>query len=341
MAVKKEGITYEEIIKSISTKEYKPIYYLMGEESYYIDRISDYIANSVLSEDERGFNQVVLYGVDTDVRTIINSAKSFPMMGKYQVVIVKEAQHVRNIEELVYYAENPLFSTILVLCHKNGTLDRRKKLAGVIQKVGVLYESKKLKEHQLAPFIASYLKRKGVDIEASATMILANNIGADLNRMIGELDKLMIVLPKGERRITAEMIERNIGVSKDFNEFELINALTERDAFKANQIAKYFYSNPKGYPIQRTLSVLFNFYSNLMLAYYAPQKDSNGIAQWLEISPWQAKTNVVPAMSKYSGVKVMKILSEIRRTDAKSKGIDNVSMDSGALLQVLIFFILH
>ena len=279
--------TYEEIARELKNRIYKPVYYLMGEESYYIDRISEYIAQTVLNENEKEFNQTIVYGADTDIATVINAAKRYPMMSKYQVVIVKEAQNIKNIEELVYYLQKPLDSTILVLCHKHGTLDRRKKLAAEIEKVGVLFESKKIKDAQLPGFISSYLKRRSVEIEPKASEMMAEFVGADLSRMAGELEKLIITLPRGQKRITPEQIERNIGISKDYNNFELRNALVAKDVFKANQIIKYFEENPKTNPLQMTLSVLFNFFSNLMLAYYAPDKSEQGIANQLGLkSSW-------------------------------------------------------
>ena len=333
--------TYEEIARDLKNRIYKPVYYLMGEESYYIDRISEYIAQTVLNENEKEFNQTILYGADTDIATIINAAKRYPMMSKYQVVIVKEAQGVKNIDELSYYLQKPLESTILVLCHKHGVLDRRKKLAAEIEKVGVLFESKKIKDTQLAGFITSYLKRKSIEIEPKASEMMAEFVGTDLSRMAGELEKLIITLPKGQKRITPEQIEQNIGISKDYNNYELRNALIIKDVFKANQIIKYFEENPKTNPLQMTLSVLFNFFSNLMLAYYAPEKSEQGIAAQLGLkSPWQSK-DYLAAMRKYSGVKVMQIIGEIRYCDAKSKGVGNPSLEDGDLLRELVYKILH
>lgn len=333
--------TYEEIARDLKNRIYKPVYYLMGEESYYIDRISEYIAQTVLNENEKEFNQTILYGADTDIATIINAAKRYPMMSKYQVVIVKEAQGVKNIDELSYYLQKPLESTILVLCHKHGVLDRRKKLAAEIEKVGVLFESKKIKDTQLAGFITSYLKRKSIEIEPKASEMMAEFVGTDLSRMAGELEKLIITLPKGQKRITPEQIEQNIGISKDYNNYELRNALIIKDVFKANQIIKYFEENPKTNPLQMTLSVLFNFFSNLMLAYYAPEKSEQGIAAQLGLkSPWQSK-DYLAAMRKYSGVKVMQIIGEIRYYDAKSKGVGNSSLGDGELLRELVYKILH
>ena len=333
--------TYEEIARDLKNRIYKPVYYLMGEESYYIDRISEYIAQTVLNENEKEFNQTILYGADTDIATIINAAKRYPMMSKYQVVIVKEAQGVKNIDELSYYLQKPLESTILVLCHKHGVLDRRKKLAAEIEKVGVLFESKKIKDAQLTGFITSYLKRKSIEIEPKASEMMAEFVGTDLSRMAGELEKLIITLPKGQKRITPEQIEQNIGISKDYNNYELRNALLIKDVFKANQIIKYFEENPKTNPLQMTLSVLFNFFSNLMLAYYAPEKSEQGIAAQLGLkSPWQSK-DYLAAMRKYSGVKVMQIIGEIRYCDAKSKGVGNSSLGDGELLRELVYKILH
>ena len=333
--------TYEEIARDLKNRIYKPVYYLMGEESYYIDRISEYIAQTVLNENEKEFNQTILYGADTDIATIINAAKRYPMMSKYQVVIVKEAQGVKNIDELSYYLQKPLESTILVLCHKHGVLDRRKKLAAEIEKVGVLFESKKIKDTQLAGFITSYLKRKSIEIEPKASEMMAEFVGTDLSRMAGELEKLIITLPKGQKRITPEQIEQNIGISKDYNNYELRNALIIKDVFKANQIIKYFEENPKTNPLQMTLSVVFNFFSNLMLAYYAPEKSEQGIAAQLGLkSPWQSK-DYLAAMRKYSGVKVMQIIGEIRYCDAKSKGVGNSSLGDGELLRELVYKILH
>lgn len=334
-------VTYEEIVRNLRNKVYAPVYFLMGEEDYYIDRISDYIIDTVLTDTEKEFNLTVLYGSDTDIATIINAAKRYPMMSKYQVVAVREAQAIRNLDELVYYLQKPLESTILVMCYKHGVLDRRKKLVAELEKAGVLFESKKLKDAQLPGFITSYLKRKQVEIEPKASEMMAEFVGTDLNRMAGELEKLVITLPAGQRRITPEQIERNIGISKDYNNFELRNALIEKDVLKANRIIKYFEENPKNNPLQVTLAVLFNFFANLMLVYYAPDKSDRGIAAHLGLrSPWQAK-DYENAMKRYTGVKVMQIVGAIRQCDAKSKGVGNSSVSDGELLRELVYFILH
>jgi len=334
-------LTYLDILADLRNKHYKPVYYLMGEEAYFIDLIADFIEENVLTEAEKGFNQTIMYGADVDIATIINSAKRYPMMSDYQVIIVREAQAVKNMDELVYYLQKPLNSTILVLCHKHGILDRRKKLAAEIQKVGVLFESKRLRDYQLPDFISNYLRQQKVDIEAKAAEMMADFVGTDLSRMVGELEKLIITLPKGQRRITPLQIEQNIGISKDYNNFELRNAIIQKDVEKANKIVKYFAENPKTNPIQLTLVVLFNFFSNLMLAYYAPVKTEEGVASQLGLrSSWQAK-DYVAAMRMYSGIKVMQIISDIRMFDARSKGVDNSSVSDADLLKELVYRILH
>ena len=337
----KQEITCDDILKELRAKQYRPVYYLMGEEPYYIDLIADYITDNILTETEKEFNLTVVYGADVDIATVINAAKRYPMMSEHQVVVVKEAQNIRNMEELSYYLQKPLLSTILVICHKHGVLDRRKKLAAEIEKTGVLFESKKVKDAQLPAFITSYMKRKGIDVEPKATAMLADFVGADLSRLTGELEKLIITLPKGHTRVTPEQIEKNIGISKDYNNFELRNALVEKDVLKANKIIKYFEENPKTNPIQMTLSLLFGFFSNLMLAYYAPEKSEQGIANMLGLrTPWQAK-DYLAAMRRYNGVKTMQIIGEIRYADAKSKGEGNPSLSDGDILRELVFKILH
>ncbi len=337
----KKEYTYEDIIKHLSTRSFYPVYYLMGEEPYFIDQIAEYLAVNVLTDAEKEFNQTILYGADVTVPAIINMAKQYPMMSDYQVIIVKEAQVLRGIDELSYYLQKPLSSTILVFCHKHGGLDRRKKITAEIEKCGLLFESKKIKEHQLPAFIAAYLKKKGVAIDSKPAEMLSEFVGNDLSRLSGEMDKLVISLAQGENRITPELIERNIGVSKDYNNFELKNALIEKDVIKANTIIRYFINNPRHNPLQMTLSLLFNFYSNLMLAYYAPDKSEQGVAAMLGLrSPWQAR-EYISAMRRYNGIKVMEIIGEIRYCDARSKGVGNSSVDGGELLRELVFKILH
>lgn len=340
-AKKKAGVTHEDIVKDVRAGKIAPIYYLMGEESYYIDKVSEYLINAVLKPEEKDFNLITLFGWDTQIDAVINAAKGFPMGAERLVVCVKEAQNLSQIDRLEFYLKKVQPSTVLIFCHKNGSLDRRKKIAGLIEKTGVLYESKKLYDSQLPGFIRTYLQRKAVTIDSMAAEMIAEHVGADLNRIAGELDKLCIFLPEGEKKVTPELVERNIGISKEFNIFELQDALAQKNVAKVAKIMNYFDKNPKANPIQKILPALFKFYSNLMLAYYAPEKTERGIAAWLGMADWQVRRNVMPAMKMYTGVKVMKIIGEIRRADARSKGVENPNTDSGALMKELFFFILH
>lgn len=334
-------MTYEDIAKDIKNGKFAPVYLLMGEEDYYIDRISDYIVEKALDENEKEFNLTIMYGLDTDMASVVNNAKRYPMMSEHQVVVVKEAQNLRSWEELSFYMQKPLTSTILVFCYKHGTLDRRKKIVAEIEKNGVVFESKKLKENLLPGFITTYMKRRKMEIDDTAAQLMAEFVGNDLNRLAGELDKLIITMPKDRNRITPVEIERNIGISKEYNNFELKNALITKDTLKANKIVKYFSDNPKSNPLQPTLALLFNYFSNLMVAYYAPERTENGVAAYLGLkSPWLAK-EYIAGMKAYTGVKVMNIITQIRLCDARSKGIGNVSLSPGELLRELVYFILH
>lgn len=340
----KKELTFGEIMKDLKDRKYAPIYYLMGDEPYYIDAIADYIAGNVLKPEERDFNQTIVYGADTDCAQIINAARRYPMMSEWQVVIVKEAQNLGNIDELSYYLQKPLKSTILVLCHKGGTLDRRKKVAQDIARVGVLFESKKLRDGMLPGFVTTYLSARGLSIEPKAAQMMVECIGADLSRMSGELDKLVIVAKSaGTKTVTPDMVERNIGISKEYNNFELRSALIEKDVLKANRIIKYFSENPSANPLQMTLALLFSFFSNLMLAYYAPDRSDRGVAAWLELRSEWAAQDYTKAMRRFSGVKVMQIIREIRYTDARSKGVGvgSNTISNYDLMRELVFKILH
>ncbi len=337
-----KDVTYEDILRSVRSRSFVPVYFLMGEEDYYIDQISDYIVNTVLNETEKEFNLTVLYAADTDMPTVINAAKRYPMMSEHQVVVVREAQTLKDLDKLSFYLQKPLLSTILVFCYKHGVLDRRKKIAAEIEKHGVLFESKKLKETQLPGFVSAYLKRKSVDIESKASELMAEYVGGDLSRLTSELDKLVITLPQGCSRVTIDQIEQNIGISKDYNALELRNALMTKDVLKANKIVKYFEENPKNNPLPRTLATIFSLFSNLMLAYYAPSKTEQGITQQLGLrNSWQAR-DYIKAMQLYTGRKVLSIIDAIRIYDARSKGVDSPSTTSdGELLRELVYIILH
>lgn len=337
----KVEITYEEIVRSVKNRVFKPVYYLMGEEPYYIDKIADYIVDTVLDEDQKDFNLSVFYGADITISDVLMTAKRYPMMSDYQVVVVKEAQQLGNLDALADYLRSPQPTSIVVFCHKNGSLDRRKSVVGALEEKGVLFESKKLKDAQLRSFIVSCVNRKKLTIDEKSVELLADFVGSDLSRLSAEVEKLALTLPEGQTRIVPEQIERNIGISKEFNNYELRSALLARDILKVNRILNFFDKNPKSNPIQMTLATLFNFYSNLMLAHYAADKTEKGVAEQLGFrQTWQAR-EYVQGMKIYSARKTMNIISAIRTTDAKSKGVDNKSATNGELLKDLLFFILH
>jgi len=337
------AITYESVMHDLQQRKFRPVYYLMGDEPYYIDKISDWIAENVLQPEERDFNQTVLFGSDVTASQIVDAAKRYPMMSEYQVLIVKEAQNVKNVEALEKYMKAPMPSTILVLCHKNGTIDGRKReYVRAIQQAGILFESKKLRERDLPGFIERYLKAQEASIDTKSTQMIAEAIGADLSRLTGELDKVLLSLPEQDRRVTPQVVEDQIGVSKDYNAFELRDAIVNRNIEKANRIIKYFDENPKAGGLYALLPMVFNYFQNLMLAFYCPQKGSQeALAKWLDMkSPWGAR-DYLTGMQNYSGMKVMQIISKIREIDAKSKGLDNPNTPPGELMRELIFFTFH
>ena len=338
-----KNVSFESIMRDLEARKFVPVYYLMGDEPYYIDKIADYIAEHVLQPEERDFNQTVLFGSDVTASQIADAARRYPMMSEYQVLIVKEAQNVKNTEALEKYFKAPMSSTILVMCHKNGTIDGRKKeYVKAISAAGVLFESKKLRDRDLPGFVENYLKARRVGIDPKSTQMIVDNIGADLSRLTGELDKVILSLPEENRKVTPQIVEEQIGVSKEFNGFELRDAIVNRNVFKANQIIKYFDENPKAGNVYSFLPMLFNYFQNLMIAYYAPNnKSQEGVAEWLELrSAWAAKDYMI-GMRNYTGMKVMQIISKIREIDAKSKGLDNPNTPSGELMKELIFYILH
>ena len=336
----KQVWTYEQLMSSLKRKEYKPVYMLMGDESFYIDQIADYIEEHVLTEDEKAFNQTILYWKDTSLGEIIMAAKRYPMMSPYQVIIVKEAQHIKNFDDLQFYLENPLNSTLLVFCHKYGKLDGRKKSTQEIEKKGVLFESKKLFDNQVAGWIESYVKSMQVGIDNKASNMLAEYLGNDLTRIVYEVEKLLITKPKEQTSITPELIERNIGISKDYNNFELVSALTNKDILKCNRIVDYFGKNTKNNPLVVTITVMFNFFSNLLFYHSLKDKSQMNVANELKINPYFVK-DFQQAASRYNSAKVTQIISDIRKTDVQSKGFGNSSISDYDLLKELVFKILH
>jgi len=336
----KQTTTSESILNDLKNKQYQPIYFLMGEEPYYIDVISDYIQYNVLDESAREFDQTILYGKETDIRTVINTAKRFPMLGQYQVVIVKEAQLIKDWDNLTFYLQQPQKSTILVFCYKYGTPDGRKKWFAEVKKTGVVFESPKVRDYEINGWISRYAKSKNLAIDEKAIVMLGEYLGTDLSKIANEIDKLLITKPAGAEKITPEIIEKNIGISKDYNVFELQAALINRDVLKANRIVRYFAENKKANPLVMVLPQLFNFFSNLMLYHYLHDKSQMKVASELKINPFFVK-DYERAARIFGAWKTMNIISYIRETDARHKGIDNVSADESDLLKELVFKILH
>lgn len=335
-------LTFESIMQDLKARRYAPVYYLMGDEPYYIDKIADYLADNVLRDDERDFNMSVMFGSDVNGAQVADAARQYPIMAERILIIVKEAQLLKQTEALERYLEKPSPQTILVMVHKNGSIDRRRNMAKLIEKVGIVYESKKIKERDLVPFIENQIKMEKATIDPKSAQIIADSVGSDLSRLMSELKKLVLALSENDRRVTPELVEQQIGVSKDFNSFELKDAVVNRNVYKANQIINYFDKNPKAGSLYAFLPMLFNFFQNLMIAYYCPQKQSQeAVAKWLELrNPWAAKDYMI-GMRNFTGVKVMQIISKIREIDAKSKGLDNPNTSAGELMKELIFFILH
>ncbi len=343
MAEKKAVATYEAVLNNLKARKFAPIYILMGDEAFFIDKLSDFIADNVLPPGERDFNQTVLFGSDVTSAQVVDMARQYPVMpAQHNVIIVKEAQNLKSWDAVEKYLDRPVKTTILVFCYKNGTIDRRKKIVAKAEAVGVVFESKKKKDYELPPFIKGYLKQRKTAIDDKSAAMIAQHIGADLNRLVSELDKVLLSLPADNRVVTPEIVERQIGVSKDFNVFELRNAIVNKDVFKANQIVNYFDKNPKAASLYSFLPMLFTYFQNLMLAYYAPAKnDERALAAFLEMrSVWAVKDYMV-GMRNFTASKTLQIIFKMREIDAKSKGLDNPNTPQNELVKELIFFILH
>lgn len=328
------------IVNDIKAGNIKPIYFLMGEESYYIDKLSDYIEEKVLSEDEKGFNQTVLYGRDVTIEDIVSTAKRYPMMAERQVVIVKEAQDLsRTIDKIESYAENPMPSTVLVFCYKYKTLDKRKKVTKLLAKNGIVYESKKLYENQVGDWIKRVLAGKKYSIEPKANAMLVEFLGTDLSKINNELEKLQIILPKGST-ITPHHIEENIGFSKDFNVFELRKAIGDRNQLRAYTIADNFAQNPKDNPIVMTTSLVFSFFVQLLKYHGLKDKNPKNVASVLGVNPFFLKDYDI-ALKNYPMRKVSQIVTSLRDIDVKSKGVGANALPQSDLLKEMLFKIFN
>jgi len=340
-------MTAADILKDIKNRKYKPLYLLHGEEPYFIDLVSNYIEHSLLPEAEKGFNQTVVYGKDTEIMAVLNAAKRYPMMADYQVVLVKEAQDMKwgkdddgkkSIDPLLSYLENPLSSTILVFCYKYGKFDKRKKTYKAIEKNGLVFESAPLYDSKIPTWIEGYISDKGYKINQQASAMLSEYLGNDLSKIANELEKLMLNVAVGQE-ITLKHIHDNIGISKEYNVFELQTALSKKDAFKVNQIINYFEANPKANPIVLVLGNLNNYFSKVLAYHYVKDKSQQNLARELGVNPYFVK-DYEQAGRSYSYQKTMQIISYLREYDLKSKGVES-NAPHGELMKELMFKILH
>jgi DNA polymerase-3 subunit delta len=340
-------MTADDILKDLKNRKFKPLYLLHGDEPYFIDQISNYAEHKLLPEAERGFNQTVLYGKDTDIMTVLNASKRYPMMAEYQVVLVKEAQDMKwgrddddkkSINPLLSYLENPLPSTILMFCYKYGKFDKRKKTYKAIEKSGLIFESAPLYDSKIPGWIEAFVTGKGYRIDPQSSAMVAEYLGNDLSKIANEVEKLMLNVQQGQT-ITLQHVQDNIGISKEYNVFELQSALSRKDPFKVNQIINYFGANPKANPIVLVLGNLNNFFSKVLLYHYLADKSPQNLARELGVSPYFLKDYELAARS-YNYGKTMQIISLLREYDLKSKGVDS-NTDSGELMKELMFKILH
>jgi DNA polymerase III subunit delta len=332
-------MSFDKIMADIRQAKYAPIYLLMGEEPYFIDKISDYLLDHVLKEEEKAFNQSILYGKDVDAAAITNAAKRFPMMAQYQLILVREAQNVRDIENLIYYASNPLRSTILVLNYKYKNLDKRKKLYKEIEKQGVILESKKLYDNKIPDWISQHLKSRGYSIQPTAAILLTEFLGNNLQKIEHELEKLLITLPEGSKEIDIQHIEENIGISKEFNTIELQRALVEKDALKTFRIVEYFGKNQKNNPIITTLTSLYFFYNRVFLYAMLKDKSKETAAAKLKIHPFFVG-EYKKAAQVYPPRKTYQIIRWLREYDLRAKGVGNASVGPEELLKELVYKII-
>lgn len=336
-------MTFEEIKKDIRAKKYKPIYFLNGEEPYFIDYLSSMIENTILTEDEKAFNQTVMYGNDVTMSTVTDTARRFPMMSQHQVVIVREAQNIKDFDNLLPYLEHFQPTTILLFAYKNKKADKRK---AVFKKLNtspdcVWFDSARLYDNKIPEWIISYCREKSYTITPKAAGILADSLGSDLSRVANELDKLSLLLPKGGE-IKESLVEEHTGVSKDFNNFELLASIIQKDHLKANRIVNYFEANPKNNPLVLTIPALFKYFLNLLTYHYQKKTTSNTqeLAKLLGVHPFFMKDYLDGART-FNAIKCANIISLLREYDMKSKGVGNANISDGELLKEMVFKIMH
>lgn len=333
-------MTYSEIIKSLRAKQYKPVYFLHGAESYFIDAISKYIEDNVLSDGEKSFNQLVFYGKDADAKTLIDAASRYPMMAPYQVILLKEAQEMRTLGNLLPYIQKAVPTTIFVICHKHKKLDSRTKFGKAVKANAVVFESKRLYDNQVADWISDYLKGKKFNVKPSAAQLIGEYLGTSLSKVVNELDKLVINLPAGTT-IDEKHVQDNIGISKDYNVFELQRALGSRDVVKANRIINYFVSNPKKNPFVLLVGTLYNYFSKVYMLHFLKQSTDREVFQTLKLRSEYFLKEYKIAARNYNLPRVKKVIHILKDYDLRSKGVDNDSTNEGELMKELVWKILH
>jgi DNA polymerase-3 subunit delta len=337
--------TVKKILADLKGKKYAPVYFLQGEETYFIDVISDYIEANVLSDSEKGFNQVVVYGKDASMATILTHARRFPMMAERQVVIVKEAQDIQDLNKetgaklLLDYLSRAVPSTVLVFCHKNKSLDKRKELGKKIDQLAITINTKKLYDNQLPEFVSDYAREKKLGIEDRAIQALCEYVGNDLHRLTNEIDKLMIAIKAGES-ITVDQVMNQVGVSKEYNIFELQKAIINRDTLLANKIVNYFESNTKKNPMIPVVAYLFSFFSKLLAGSVATDKSDKGLVSVLKISPYAARDYSL-ALRQYPTQKIIGNISHIKEADLKLKGVNSGAETDGQIFRELVYKLMN
>jgi DNA polymerase-3 subunit delta len=333
-------MTYLQIIKEIKAKKYAPIYLLHGDESFYIDKISKYIEENVLTEGEKSFNQMVMYGKDTDHKTLIDTCSRYPMMASHQVVILKEAQEMKTLKELLPYLQKPVHTTILVICFKHKKFDGRTKFGKMLKQKALVFESKRLYDNQIPDWIQSYLKDKKLSVSPSAAALVAEYLGENLSKVSNELDKLAINLPLGTE-VNEKHIQEQIGISKEYNVFELQKALGTKNVVKSNRIINYFISNPKKNPLVVVVATLFNFFSKVYLAHFLKNIPEREMMEKLGVRHAFFLKDYKIAARNYPYEQSQKVISILKEYDLKSKGVDRVNATEGDLMKEMVFKILH
>ncbi len=335
-------MTYEEILKSIKDKKFKPVYLLHGEEGYFIDSLVSAFENDVLNESEKAFNFTVAYGKDANPKSIMDTASRYPMMAEYQLIILKEAQQMKQLDALIPYLKNPVSSTILVIAHKDKKVDMRKAFGKTVKKTAEVYESKKLYDNQIPNWIVNYVKSKGLKITPNASVLIAEYLGTKLSNVVNELNKLAINFPKGSE-ITDKDVDKHIGISKDYNVFELQNAIAEKSAPKAMRIVNYFIANPKKNPLPMVIGSLYGFYSKIYLGYDFARLSDMEFAKGLGYSArneYAASFYVSKykkALRNYPIQHIENAIGWLSEYDMRSKGVENGNTNHGELLKEMVY----